>query len=147
MVWTADVSATSSSLLQKNPGWFILLVPAYPVPGCPGKTVVKWVLLLLLLLLQLLCVHYPVEMALSADETVLRAAEFYIRFVARGVATASSTDDADNSPGAENQDVIIDDMDYTDRWGAIARYLIRLHKLLAFPTLRNCCQDDVSVLR
>jgi len=26
-------------LLQQNPGWFILLVPAYP--GCPGKKAVK----------------------------------------------------------------------------------------------------------
>ena len=26
-------------LLQQNPEWFILLVPAYP--GCPGKKVVK----------------------------------------------------------------------------------------------------------
>ena len=28
-------------LLQQNPEWFILLVPAYP--GCPGKKAVKWV--------------------------------------------------------------------------------------------------------
>ena len=27
-------------LLQQNPEWFILLVPAYP--GCPGKKAVKW---------------------------------------------------------------------------------------------------------
>ena len=35
----ADATATSSSLLQKNPEWFILLVPAYP--GSPGKKAVK----------------------------------------------------------------------------------------------------------
>ena len=36
---SADATATPSSMLQQNPEWFILLVPAYP--GCPGKKAVK----------------------------------------------------------------------------------------------------------
>ena len=32
---SADATVTPSSLLQQNPEWFILLVPAYP--GCPAK--------------------------------------------------------------------------------------------------------------
>ena len=34
-IWSADATATPSSLLHKNPEWFIFLEPAYP--GCPGK--------------------------------------------------------------------------------------------------------------
>jgi len=36
---SADASATSSSLLQQHPEWFILLVPTHL--GSPGQRVVK----------------------------------------------------------------------------------------------------------
>ena len=35
---SADATATTSSLLQQNPEWFILLVPTHP--GSPGRIVV-----------------------------------------------------------------------------------------------------------
>ena len=37
---SVDATATTSSLLQQNPEWFILLVPTHP--GSPRQRVIKW---------------------------------------------------------------------------------------------------------
>ena len=44
-IWFSWCDCRTIILLQKNPGWFVLLVPAYP--RCPGKKAVKQMLLLL----------------------------------------------------------------------------------------------------
>lgn len=91
------------------------------------------------LLLQLLSVVYPAEPALSADERILREADYYIRFVVHDIARAAEADD--------NDDVVIDDENYVAGGGGGTRYLIRLHKLLTFPSVQMACHNDVSVLR
>jgi len=93
------------------------------------------------LLLQLLSVDYPAEVALSAEERILHDAAYYIRFVARSIA-ASSVDDCDEDDIDQNDDVI-DHKDYTDG----SKYFINLHKLLTFPSLKDSCADDINILR